>query len=91
MDTVFENQIRWNVLACVDDILVKSSVMAIHTKDLEETLETLRANGMKLTPAKCSFGMLEGKFLGFYVGKDGIKPNLEKIEAILNTSPPQTI
>lgn len=75
VDTVFENQIGRNVLAYVNDILVKLSAMESHPKDLGETLETLRTNDMKLNLVKCSFGVLERKFLGFYVDKDGIKPN----------------
>lgn len=34
---------------------------------------------------------MKRKFLGFYVGKEGIRPNPEKVEAIINTTPPRTI
>ena len=46
---------------------------------------------MKLNPSKCSFGIKEGKFLGFYVGQHGIKPNPDKIQAILDMEAPRTI
>ena len=37
---------------------------------------------MKLNPAKCSFGMSSGKFLGYMVTKRGIKASLEQIKTI---------
>ncbi|XP_076905611.1 putative mitochondrial protein AtMg00860 [Bidens hawaiensis] len=46
---------------------------------------------MKLNPCKCSFGVEEGKFLGVLVTKEGIKANPEKLEALLQMSPPRNI
>ena len=91
MDKVFVDQIGRNVSAYVDDILVKSTSVEKHPEDLRETLRTLKKYGMKLNPSKCSFGIKEGKFLGFYVGQHGIKPNPDKIQAILDMEAPRTI
>ncbi|XP_021999560.1 uncharacterized protein LOC110896640 [Helianthus annuus] len=46
---------------------------------------------MKLNPAKCSFGMEEGKFLGFVVTNGGFKVNPEKVQAIERMPSPRTI
>ena len=46
---------------------------------------------MKLNPSKCAFGVASGKFLGFMVSHRGIEANLEKIKAILDMKPPQSI
>jgi len=47
---------------------------------------------MKLNLDKCNFGVLEGKFIGFYMGKAIIRPNPRRsIEAIINTTPLRTI
>ena len=51
----------------IDDTLVKSKERSDHTKHLQETLELLCTNGMKLNPQKCVFGVSSGKFLGFMV------------------------
>jgi len=75
----------------VDNILVKSSDINSHSQDLEETLETLKKFGMKINLAKRSFTIKEGKFLGVYVGQHGIRPNPEKIQAILDMQSPHTI
>lgn len=72
MDKILKDQIGRNVLAYVDDILVKSIAAADHAKDLEETLGTLARYGMHLNPTKCIFEVEEGRFLGFCVGKKGI-------------------
>lgn len=68
IDQVFSNQIRQNIYAYVDDILVKSSNIEKHPEDLEVTLDKLKQYKMKLNLTKCSFGIKEGKFLEFYVG-----------------------
>ncbi|GKA45609.1 reverse transcriptase domain-containing protein [Tanacetum coccineum] len=39
---------------------------------------------MKLNPKKCSFGMEEGKFLGYIVTSEGIRANPEKAKAVMD-------
>ena len=50
--------------------------------DLEQSFAKLRANGIKLNPEKCVFGVPRGMLLGFVVSERGIKANPEKISAI---------
>ncbi|GKV48858.1 hypothetical protein SLEP1_g55649 [Rubroshorea leprosula] len=45
---------------------------------------------MKLNPAKCTFGVESGKFLGFMVSRRGIEVNPEKIKAIEEMKPPRS-
>ena len=45
---------------------------------------------MWLNPTKYAFGVSTGKFLGFIISQRGIEANLEKIQAILELSPPWT-
>ncbi|PKA58639.1 RNA-directed DNA polymerase like [Apostasia shenzhenica] len=91
IDTVFKNQRGKNLEAYVDDILVKSRTFTEHLDDLRETLDTLRRYNLKLDPAKCTFGAASGKFLGQMVSARGIEANPEKIQAIQDMKPPQTI
>ncbi|GKF16799.1 reverse transcriptase domain-containing protein, partial [Tanacetum coccineum] len=65
VDTIFEGQIGRNLEAYVDDMVIKSKTEQDLLKDIEETLLTLKKVNMKLNPKKCSFGMEEGKFLGY--------------------------
>ena len=46
---------------------------------------------MKLNPSKCAFGVSLGKFLGFMVSYREIEANPDKIQAILDMKPPQSI
>jgi ribonuclease HI len=91
VNKMFRKQIGRNVEVYVDDMLVKSIQSASHIEDLEETFETLRQHQMKLNPTKCAFGVASGKFLGFMVSQRGIEANPEKIQAVLDMRPPQTI
>ena len=46
---------------------------------------------MKLNPSKCAFGVSSRKFLGFMVSHRGIEANHDKIQAILDMKPPQSV
>ena len=60
-------------------------------EDLEETFESLRKVNLRLNPEKCVFGVPSGKLLGFLISHRGIEANPEKIKAIEDMSPPQTL
>ena len=88
---MFRPQIERNVEVYVDDMLVKSLDEEEHLDNLQETFDTLRRFSMKSNPSKCVFGVSLGKFLGFMVSHREIEANPEKIKAILNMKPPQSI
>ena len=46
---------------------------------------------LRLNTEKCVFGIPSGKLLGFLVSHRGIEGNPEKVKAIENMSPPQTL
>ena len=46
---------------------------------------------MRLNPEKCVFGVHSGKLLGFLVSHRGIEANPEKVKAIEDMIPPQTL
>jgi Uma2 family endonuclease len=64
--------------------VVKTPEMGNHSEDLEEILTSVRKYNMRLNPAKCSFGVQAGKFLGFMLTRRGIEANPEKCQAIIN-------
>jgi hypothetical protein len=51
--TILHPQIHRNILAYVDDIVVKSVQRRDHISDLAETFANLRAANLKLNPEKC--------------------------------------
>ncbi|PKA57154.1 RNA-directed DNA polymerase like [Apostasia shenzhenica] len=91
IDTVFKNQRGRNIEAYVDDVLIKSKSVKQHIEDLRETLDTCRTYNIKLNPLKSIFGSSYNKFLGYMVSARGIEANPEKIQAIQDMKPPQTV
>ena len=79
---VLEHQLRRNVLAYVDDIVVTSSIRGNQVADLAETFASLRKAGFSLNPNKCIFGVHNGKVLGCLVSTKGIETNPDKVKAL---------
>ena len=78
----FGDLIRRTIEAYVDDIVVKSKWANQVIADLEQTFTKLRANGIKLNPEKCIFGVPRGMLQGFIISECGIEANPKKISAI---------
>ncbi|GJX62495.1 reverse transcriptase domain-containing protein [Tanacetum coccineum] len=91
VDTIFEGQMGRNLEAYMDDMVIKSKTELEMIKDIDETLLTLKKVNMKLNPKKCSFGIEEGKFLGYIVTSEGIRANPEKENAIVNMPSPTNL
>jgi hypothetical protein len=89
--TVLKSQISKNLLAYVDDIVVKSKKRQDHIQDLQETFSNLRKGNLKLNLKKYTFGVKNKKKLGCIVSAKGIDPNLDKVQAILNMRIPKNI
>ena len=75
----------------VDGIVVKSKWADQVIDDLEQAFAKLQANGIKLNPEKCVFGVPRGMLLGFIVFERGIEANSEKISAITRMGPIQNV
>jgi hypothetical protein len=87
MQHVFGDHIGRTVEAYVDDIVVKTRKADDLVNDLRSVLDCLRANGVKLNPEKCIFGVPRGMLLGYIVSKRGIEPNPEKVTALDRMGP----
>jgi hypothetical protein len=88
---VLHPQIRRNILAYVDDIVVKSVQRRDHISDLTETFANLRAANLKLNPEKCVFGIHKGEVLGCLVSTKGIEANPDKIKALVEMQDPVSV
>ncbi|GJX78996.1 reverse transcriptase domain-containing protein [Tanacetum coccineum] len=60
-------------------------------RDIEEMFRMLRKINIKLNLKKSTFGAVEGMFMGYMIGPEGIKPCPDKIEAVLQLPSPRTI
>jgi hypothetical protein len=85
------SQIRRNIEACVDDVVVKTREEEGLISNLAETFDNLRKFKMKLNPKKCTFGVPSGNLLGYMVSHRSIDPNPEKVSAITKMNPPESL
>ncbi|GKB51089.1 reverse transcriptase domain-containing protein [Tanacetum coccineum] len=84
-------QIGRNLEAYVDDMVIKSNDEKMLLAGVAKTFDGLRRINMKLNMKKCSFGVEEGKFLGYMVTFKGIQANQKKTKAIADMQSPQTL
>jgi hypothetical protein len=87
MQHVFGDHIRQTIEAYVDDIVVKTRKVDDLVTDLRVAFDCLRANGVKLNPEKCVFGVPRGMLLGYIVSQWGIQPNPKKVTALERMGP----
>ena len=57
VNRIFKDKISKTMEVYVDDMLVKSTTMEHHLRDLKETFFDLRLYNMKLNLEKCTFGV----------------------------------
>jgi hypothetical protein len=87
-----KDQIRDQLVeAYVDDVVVKTKMASTLVDDLNQTFKALNKFQWKLNPKKCIFGVPSDILLGNIVSRDGIRPNPEKVEAIMKMKPPKCI
>ncbi len=68
----------------LDDLLCISKLsLEDHLDKLEMVLGRLRDAGLKINAAKLTFCTLEIEYLGYVLTRDGIKPQSNKVQAIL--------
>ena len=91
MDKVLAGLIGVCAYVYVDDIIIYSKNMNDHETHLQSVFDRLREAGLKLKPTKCVFGLKEVKLFGFILNKEGIKADPEKVQAINEMSPPNSV
>jgi len=91
MDTIFAKQIGRNLEVYIDDLIVKTKEGNSHEEDLKEILQQVRKYNMRLNPAKCTFSVQAGKYLGFLLTRRGIEANPDKCHAIINMRSPANV
>ena len=74
-----------------DDILTHGETEIQHDGRLLTLLETARMNHLSLNPDKIQFKSTDCKFFGHRLTPEGLKPDPEKIKAILAMQPLQSI
>ncbi|GES91988.1 retroviral-like aspartic protease 1 [Rhizophagus clarus] len=91
MDRVLGNLKGKFVMVYLDDVIIYSKTFQEHLQHIEEVFDKIRQANLRLKAEKCHFGAKELQFLGHVVGEEGIKPDSEKIDKIVNYPIPVNI
>jgi len=73
----------------IDDILVWGRTLQEHDERLKATLQRARECNLKFKLEKCHFRCTSVSYIGHKLTSEGIKPDPEKIEAIMGMPEPQ--
>lgn len=71
----------------IDDVDVKLESKENHLNHLRTSFKRIRKHGLKMNPIKCTFGVSEGEFHGFFIHQKGIEIDKKKAKAIIKTYP----
>jgi hypothetical protein len=91
MNHVFHSFLHHFVLVFFDDILIYRKTWTYHLAHIYRVLHLLSQHQPFLKQSKCSFGASKVKYLGHLVGKDGIRVDPKKIEAMQDWPHPKTL
>jgi hypothetical protein len=82
MNYVFRPFLRHFLLVFFDDILIYRKTWTYHLSHVDRVLHLLFQHQLFLKQSKCSFAASEVEYLGHLVGKDGVRVDPKKIEAM---------
>lgn len=75
----------------MDDIIVYGRDAETHDIRLQAVLNRIESSGMKLNKEKCSFQKSSVKFFGQNISEKGIRPLDDRIKAITDLEPPNSV
>lgn len=75
----------------LDDIIVSGATIEEHDRRLDAVLKRLQNANLTLNESKCHFRKTAIEYLGHSVSAAGVRPNGDKIEAILKMKTPENI
>ncbi len=76
--------------AYLDDVVVYSATWEEHLRHLGEVFQRIRQAGLTIHPQKCAIAKEEVKYLGHVLGRGVIRPQKDKVQAVLDCPRPQT-
>ena len=91
MDLVIVGLTMEACLVYTDDVIVFTEMFEQHLECLTIIFKHLRQAGLKLKVSKFHILQLRMEFLGFVLSAKGMKPNLEKVRAVVIRPFPQTL
>ncbi|KMQ85713.1 hypothetical protein RF55_15566, partial [Lasius niger] len=90
MDLVLTGLQGEELFVYMDDIVIYATSLEEHERKYNALIERLRQANLKLQPDKCEFLKTEVTYLGHVIGRDGVKPDPKKLEAVQQFPRPKT-
>jgi len=91
MNHVLSDMLDIGVLAYMDNILIYATEEDDHDRLVKKVLERLQRNGLAVAPEKCVWKAEEVEFLGYMIGRGGIRMSSAKVDAVWNWKTPGSI
>ncbi|KAM9546682.1 uncharacterized protein ACWYII_036893 [Salvelinus alpinus] len=89
MDRVLRSHWKY-AAAYINDIVIHGSEWETHLNQVSAVVQALRKAGLTANPKKCQLGLREAEDLGYTIGKECVKPQVKKVEAIQDWPRPLT-
>lgn len=84
INEVFKPFLGKCVLVYLDDILIFNRSKEEHFEHVRKVLQWLKEEKLLINLKKCTFFHNELVYMGFFISKEGLKIDLEKLKAILD-------
>jgi len=91
MNHVFSDLLDLGILAYMDGVLIYAKTMEEHERLVKDVLTRLQTNGLTVSAEKCVWKTQEVEFLGYVIGRSGIKMSEGKVEAVLGWKTPSSL
>ena len=91
MNSIFMEYLDKFVVVYLDDILIYSKNKGEHFEHLRLVLEKLKEHRLYAKFSKCEFWLPEVTYLGHVISGKGIAVNPERVQAVLDWTPPEIV
>ncbi|KAK3528917.1 hypothetical protein QTP70_012864 [Hemibagrus guttatus] len=88
---VFQDLLGKGVIAYIDNILVYSTSMEDHVRQVREVLTRLQRHHLYVKLEKCEFHQTMVTFLGYVISRQGMEMDVVKVRAVTEWPAPATV
>ena len=90
IDALFGPEMESHVFKYLGDIITATNTIKEHQKWLEILLTKIRELQLTANSKKCEFGCLRVRYLGYLLDRDGLRPDPELVESVMQYPVPTT-
>jgi hypothetical protein len=88
---IFRDLLDQGLVAYINDLLIYATTKEQHDQTVTEVLTRLRDNHLAVSADKCEWGKEEVEFLGYMIGRKGVRMSQEKVEGVLEWKSPRSL